>query len=146
MVTNIKCPHCGSIRIIKDGKNDLTGYQRYKCKDCGKSNSGEYSFKPFVNTKYKCPKCGSMNLKKKGLNKTRKYEVYACKDCGKQFMPGNKPRSLTAEEKRIIVLYNKNFGVSVTSLAKHLKRSEKPIYRFLKEYYKTDKLYNRRNK
>ncbi|MEM7557266.1 MAG: hypothetical protein AAF378_24905, partial [Cyanobacteria bacterium P01_A01_bin.84] len=30
----IKCPHCGSTNIIKNGKNKITKVQLYSCKDC----------------------------------------------------------------------------------------------------------------
>ena len=30
----IKCPACGSVNLVKNGKNPINGHQRYKCKNC----------------------------------------------------------------------------------------------------------------
>jgi len=43
---NVKCPQCGSIKVVKHGKTE-TGYQRYYCnnKECTtKSFQLEYSY------------------------------------------------------------------------------------------------------
>ena len=144
----MKCPSCGSTHLVKSGKNDLTGHQRYLCKDCGRKSSGEYSMQRFkdVNTEIHCPRCGSLKIKKHGFSRVNKYRTYECTICHKQFCPEAKPKHLTAKEKKLIVFYHQNFGVSVTSLAKSIKRNEKTIRNFLKEYYKVDALPNRRNK
>lgn len=138
------CPHCGSTNNIRDGKLE-SGHQRYKCKKCGARHSAENSFKPYVNTEYICPNCGSKNLKKKGLNKTKKYEVYQCKDCLKQFMPLNKPRVLTNQEK-IDILRLYKLGVSISNISESINRNPRPIARFLKSELNLDKLRNIGNK
>ena len=126
----ISCSNCGSTNIRKDGHTSK-GNQKYKCKNCGK----RFTEKPrniFKNVSITCPSCNSLNIGKRGCTRNGNPR-YMCKDCGKSFVLKYPDPIISTEHKKLILFYNKNFGVSIKSLAKNLHHSQRTISKFLKE-------------
>ena len=77
----MNCIHCNSPNIVKKGI--VTGKQRYKCKDCGKTFSVAIPQNRH-NYDVTCPKCGHNKAKKGGFTKDGR-QYYICKNCNHKF-------------------------------------------------------------
>lgn len=130
----MKCPKCNFTTFVKAGKTQK-GTQRYQCKKCGLRRT-ETFFERFNNKgKIKCWKCGSTKIKKNGLTRIGK-QLYFCKDCKHKFVEFEKTRFLQKHEKEFIIKYHYGLGVSLVDIAKHLNRSDRAIYCFIRKYKK----------
>lgn len=81
-----------------------------------------------------------MSINKKGLTRNGNQR-YFCKECGKRFVI-EYPEFLTSQDKKLILFYHKNFGVSIKSLAQNLHHSQELISRFIKENQNEDRTRN----
>lgn len=125
-----QCPVCDSTHIHKSG-HTKKGSQRYYCCNCGRRFTDNPKI-VFENKDIHCPICNSLNISKKGFTRNRNQR-YFCRDCGKRFVIKYPSSALTENDKKIIMFYYKNFGVSVKSLAENLHHSQETISKFIKE-------------
>ena len=76
-VTGISCPKCGGTHIIRDGKLEGSGAQRYQCQECHLNFSANTS--TLKEIQWNCPYCGGKltysGYSRKGL---REYRCSVC--------------------------------------------------------------------
>lgn len=126
----VRCAICGSTNVYKDGYT-TGGTQRYRCRDCGekRTQNPRISFK---STDIKCPRCANTNIGKRGHTRNGNQR-YWCKECGRTFVLGYPEPVLSEKDKKLILFYHNNFGVSIQSLAENLHHGQATISKFIKE-------------
>jgi transposase-like protein len=136
----MNCRKCNATHVIKNGKS-RSGIQTYKCKICGYIWEDKELWQPFKNEeKILCHRCFSDNLRKEGKT-TDKRQRYLCKDCGYKFAENAKyatpyytPRPLTAEDKKLIVMYHIGAKVPIRDVARHINKPHEAVRLFAKNY------------
>lgn len=140
--TDITCPYCGTKELTTRGK-DSKGRIVYSCLECKRrfiEGTYERLHKKYVSGEV-CPRCGSTNLVNKGLGKTGRKR-FKCKNCGRSYTKGAKLVTsdvirrppISAANKKLILMYKLNVGLSNTDIAKHFNCSVYAIQQLLKEY------------
>lgn len=142
--TSWKCPYCDGT-LIYSGYGKL-GQREYRCKNCGKSCSGDLlTGEPIKrvafresNTSVYCPECGSLDIRKAGFKKTRK-QSYRCNNCGKQFITNYtiKPKEKGLKEKAIYLILR---GHNLRKVSRELGFSERYVRDFMRPYYKAEQI------
>ena len=140
---DIHCPYCDTTDLATRGK-DKKGRVVYSCLRCKRrfiESTAERLTKKYVIGEV-CPRCGSTNLVNKGLGKTGNKR-YQCKNCGRSYTKGvklmvngakRKP-PIPETNKRLILMYKLNMGLSYPEIAKHFNCSMYAVQQLVKEYY-----------
>ena len=141
--TSIYCPYCSTKELTTRGK-DNKGRVVYCCLHCNRRFTEDT--KGRLNKRYvigeTCPRCGSENLVHKGIGKTG-HERYLCKNCGRSYtkdtkLINNEMRrrpSISETNKRLILMYKLNLGLSYPEIAKYFNCSIYAVRQLVKEYY-----------
>ncbi|MBO7733805.1 MAG: hypothetical protein J6S67_14680 [Methanobrevibacter sp.] len=142
--TTVHCPHCNSMNISTSGYSNK-GLRIYRCLSCRRRFTEETYIR--LNKKYVegefCPRCGSDNLVNKGVNRIGNPR-YKCKNCGRSYTKNaklihNEVRRrppLSDSDKRKILMFKLNLGLSYPALAEHFNCSTYAIQQLVKEFHK----------
>lgn len=128
----MKCPSCGREHVVKCGFT-RQGVQRFRCQDC------KYRFVQNPQKVHherhdiKCPNCSYSYAKKAGKSGDGK-QYYICLKCNHKFLQYGKYRHLTKEQKKLIIMYNLNLGVSKKQIAEYLEINHKTVYNVIREF------------
>lgn len=94
MNENINCPYCGSPKLNKKGTSKM-GEPILKCKNCGKSSTGNPPRKIVRNREIEnnipCPYCGNVHVGLRGFS-DKNLQVYYCPECKKRFTKETTPQ------------------------------------------------------
>ena len=139
----VLCPYCDSKNIVLRG-TVKEKFHRFLCKDCGKAFTEETKerlerIKNEERSKEVCPRCGGTRIISAG--KSRDKQRYRCLDCKRSYTKGAKlmtqdlkrKPALTAANKRLILMYRFNLGLSREELAQHFNCSKYSIIQLEKE-------------
>ena len=142
--TSVHCPYCDSMNLTTSGFSKK-GLRVYRCPSCSRRFTEETKLR--LNKKYvegeMCPRCGSTNLVAKGVSRTGNQR-YKCKNCGRSYTKDVKLINsevirrppISHENKRKILMFKLNLGLSYPALAEHFHCSTYAIQQLVKEYYK----------
>ena len=135
-----KCPYCGG--RLKQYAYNKKGRNKYECKRCGKTCTGDEKGEPIKRTPFvrhdsHCPSCGSHNLKRSGISKNR--QRYTCKDCGRAFVENPEvivhDKNIEEEVINLILL-----GHNPSKIVKIYHYSEDRLRRVMAPWYATERI------
>lgn len=145
---NLNCPHCGSNRVVRDGKLE-NGKQRYTCRNCRKGFSDKESLK-YSLSKSKLESFAKRKeaLKQifngKSISQVSEKTGFSPRYLRSLAQPLYEKESLSTEQKRLIVTYGYYFKVPIEYIAEYipcsLRTCKKVLDNFNEKLEKNPKL------
>lgn len=140
--TEVHCPYCNSLKIKLRGiyKGKIKNTRLYSCAECGRRfNEGTKEqlkakkLKPSAHET--CPYCNGNRIISAGINSKSGKQRFRCLDCKRSYTKGVKPK-LSIAEKRKILMYKLNLGLSTKEISEHFGCSTYMIEKLVKDYKK----------
>lgn len=141
--TTVSCPHCNSMNISTSGFSNK-GLRVYRCLSCRRRFTEETKERISKGRKYAsevCPRCGGKKIVSAGLSRGK--QRFRCLDCRRTYTKGAKLMTqdlkrkpvLSTADKRKVLMFRLNLGLSIPELSKHFNCSQYSIRQLVKEYY-----------